>query len=159
MARELSGQVIAPGELDEVYSNTAIDLGTRIVDDEGNEYIFMQGVASTIAGSVVTYDENKQTTLLVANAVGPCAVAMAAIVALKYGWYQIFGKALANMALSSADNALIGYESTSGYVGDGRAAGDIMYNAVSRSASGAAAELQNPIQIWYPWVDDQTAGH
>ena len=78
MVKELSGPSIAPGEVDEVYSSTAIDLGTRIKDDEGNEYIFMRGVASTIKGSWVTWDEDKVTTLLAANAKGPVAVAMAA---------------------------------------------------------------------------------
>lgn len=155
---ELTG-ILSPGDIDVVYSRSAIALGTRILDQDGNEYIFMNGVASCVAGSWVTYDEEYVTTLLAANALGPVAVAMAAIVAAKYGWFCIFGAVKACMAASSADNALIGYETTAGYAGDGRAAGDIMYNAIGRSATGSGAEVDAQCQIWYPWVDDQTAGH
>lgn len=155
---ELTG-ILSPGDIDEVYSRTAIDLGTRMKGDNGSEYIFLKGVASCVAGSWVTYDEEFDTTLLVTAAKGPVAVAMAAIVADKYGWFCIFGGVKACIAASSADNAVIGFETTSGYAGDGATGGDIIYNAVSRSATGAAAEVQTQCQIWYPWVDAETAAH
>ena len=156
---ELTG-ILSPGDIDTVFSRTAIQVGTRIKDTRGNEYIFMRGVASTIKGSWVTYDELYDTTLLAANLKGPVAVAMAAIVANRWGWYCIFGSVLAAMALSSADNAIVGYETTSGYAGDGRAAGDLIYRAISRSAEeGTAAQAQYNFQIWYPFVDDLEAAH
>ena len=49
---------------------------TRARDVDSNEYILLGGVASTVIGSPVTFDENGSTTLLAANAVGPVAVAM-----------------------------------------------------------------------------------
>lgn len=49
---------------------------TRAFDSAGNEYIYLKGVASTIVGSWVTYDETGLTTLLAANAKGPVAVSM-----------------------------------------------------------------------------------
>ena len=155
---ELTG-MLSPGDIDTIYNRTAIGLGTRIKDTKGNEFIFLNGVASCVAGSWVTYDEGWVTTLLVTNAKGPVAVAQAAIVAGKYGWFQIYGKALACISASSADNALIGFETTSGYCGDGKAAGDIMYNAISRSSTGANAGTQVPCHIWHPFVDDQEAAH
>lgn len=156
---ELTGPAIAPGDLNEVYSRTVIDLGTRIKDNEGNEYIFLNGVASTIKGSWVTYDEQHVTTLLAGNAKGPVAVAMGAHVADKYGWYCIFGSVLAAVAANTADNALLGYETTAGYAGDGRAGGDIMYGAISRSSTGGAVEPQTRVQIFYPFVDNEETAH
>lgn len=164
MANELSGAFLAPGDLAEVYTRTVIDVGTRMFDDVGNEYIFLVGVASTVVGSWVTYDEVGLTTLLAANAVGPVAVAMAAIVADKLGWYQIFGTAIGCAKSSDegtlADNTLVGRSAADGFVDDNPTAGDIIYGAISRSAMEASSgNTTTTFQIWYPWVDDQTAGH
>lgn len=156
---ELSGPAIAPGDLNEVYSVAAVPVGTRMFDTSGNQFIFLSGIGSTIVGSWVTYDELGVTTLLVANASGPVAIAMSASIASKWGWYCIFGSILANISANTADNAILGFETTSGYAGDGRAAGDLAYGTISRSSTGANAGTQVPCQIWYPFVDDQTAAH
>jgi len=158
---EFSGATIAPGDIDEVYSQTAVDLGTRIKDTDGNEYIFMNGVASTVKGSWVTYDEQHITTLLAASAKGPVAIAQAAIVASKYGWYCIWGKTLGCMAATTSDNAVtLSRETTDGYVGDVGTSGDIIYGAITRTAEAdGAATTQAEFQIYYPWVDDQATAH
>jgi hypothetical protein len=139
--------------LSQVDTAKAFTLGTQTMDKSGNIYIYMQGVASTIVGSWVTYDEEYATTLLVANASGPVAVSMGINVASTYGWYQIFGKALACVITACADNAPVGFETTAGYVGDGRAAGDMIYGAISRASSGAGTGIYT-VQIWYPFVTD-----
>lgn len=62
------------------------------------EFIYLLGVASTVVGSVVSYNATTyQTTLLpsTANLGTPVAVAMSANVASQYGWYQIEGLAVA----------------------------------------------------------------
>ena len=161
MAKELSGPTISPGDVAEVYSNSAIDIGTRMFDDEGNEYIFMRGVASTVVGSWVTYDELYDTTLLAANAKGPVAVAMGAHVANKFGWYQIWGTAIGVCADNMDDNGVdIGRTGTDGYVGVDPAAGDDIYGAICRSATeDGSANTTTTFQIYYPWVDDNTAAH
>lgn len=74
------------------------DLGTivRAVDatyGEG-EFIYLLGVASTVANLAVTYDATTyQTTILpnTANLSGPLAWAVGANVGSSYGWYQISG--------------------------------------------------------------------
>lgn len=65
------------------------------------EFIYLKGVASTIATNLVAYDPlNGTTTLVTAAAHGtdkpsyPVAVAMAATTAGTYGWYQIAGAGL-----------------------------------------------------------------
>lgn len=63
----------------------------------GGEFIYLLGVASTIVGSLVTYNATTfQTALSVNTAVQavPVAVAMSANVATQFGWYQIAGLAV-----------------------------------------------------------------
>lgn len=61
------------------------------------EFIYLLGVASTVVGSVVTYNATTYQTALspnTANFSAPVAVAMSANVAAGYGWYQIAGNAV-----------------------------------------------------------------
>ncbi len=60
------------------------------------EFIYLLGVGSTVAGSVVTYNTSTwQTTLSPTTGANgaPIAVALSANVASQYGWYQISGVA------------------------------------------------------------------
>lgn len=127
-------------------------LGTVAKDASGNEYIYLQGVASTAAGSWVTYDEAHLTTLTAANAVGPVAVAMAAIVANSYGWYQIKGVNTIALAISggaaAADVALY-LTSTAGRVDDVDVAGDLISGTLSRVAESSGII---GVQLNYPFV-------
>lgn len=138
-----------------VDTEQKITLGTRHRDKNGNEYVYLKGVASTLAGSWVTYDETWATALLAANAVGPVAVAQAAVDATsEYGWYCIYGTTSALLAANCADNsAILGRETSDGYAGDGRATGDQIYGAVSRGSTAGAAALTT-VQVFYPFVND-----
>ena len=99
-------------------------LGTRAFDTEGSEWVYLLGVASTGAGNSVVFDENFATTRIVANEVGPVAIAGAAIVASTYGWYQIWGvNAEADTDTVAADAACF-IDDTAGRVDDAGVAGD-----------------------------------
>lgn len=150
----LSGYPTGSHSATGVVDTTAkVPLGTRQRDKSGNEYVYLKGVASTVAGSWVTFDEAGTTALLAANAIGPVAVATAATVANTYGWYCVYGSCSALLAASCADNAKIGRETTDGYAGDGRAPGDEIYGAISRGSTSGSAAL-TAVQIYYPFVDD-----
>lgn len=76
-------------------------LGTVICENDPTygegEFIYLLGVASTVVGSLVSYNATTYQTALSANTVnlaGPVAVAMSANVATEYGWYQIGGLAV-----------------------------------------------------------------
>jgi hypothetical protein len=61
------------------------------------EFIYLLGVASTVIGSVVSYNATTYQTALSANTANrgdPVAVAMSANVASQYGWYQVSGLAV-----------------------------------------------------------------
>ncbi len=80
-------------------------LGTivRAVDPTygSGEFIYLLGVGSTLAGSMVTYNATTyQTTLSASTAYQavPVGFAMSANVASQYGWYQIEGLAVARKA-------------------------------------------------------------
>lgn len=142
------------GDTDAVHDSALNPLGTPAWDAAGNEYVYLKGVASTVKGSWVTFDEAAITTLLAANAKGPVAVAMAAIVANKFGWYCRRALSVqAMLAANCADNALVGREGADGVAGDGRSAGDQIYNAITRGATSGSAAL-TAVQIAYPHVDD-----
>lgn len=141
-----------PGQVDTTPIN---QIGTEARDQFGNEYVYLYGATSVAEGSAVTFDEAGAVTLLAANAKGPVAWATAAIDATtKAGWFARKGmKLLCVMAASSADNALLGRETTDGSIGDGRAAGDEIYGVISRGATPTSG--LGAIQVMsYPFVDD-----
>ena len=118
------------------------------------EYIYLQGVASTIVGSVVTFDEAGVTTLLAASAIGPVAVALAIVDATtEWGWYGLTGTFPTDVVANCADNKYIGRETTDGKVGDGFATGDMIVGAMSRAATTTAAVVN--CQFSRGFVTDQ----
>ena len=137
---------------DQVHSTKKYRLGTRKKDVANKEYIYLTGVASTVAEDVVVYDEAYLTTRAVADEVGPAAVAMAAVDATtEFGWYQIWGPGTADCATTvSADKQLF-LTSTAGRVDDADVAGDYIIGMYS-TAAGAS----NSITVWlnYPHVCD-----
>ena len=103
------------------------------------EFIYLKGVASTVVGSIVNYDDNYQTALDSVATAGPSrplAVAMSANVAGDFGWYQISGLAVAtkSAAVSFADGAGIG--SASG-LAVAVATGSVVQGAVVRTVASA----------------------
>lgn len=142
------------------YSFSEIDtvqqfpLNSRQKDQNGNEYIYLKGVANTIVGAFVTFDEVGVTTLLAANAIGPVAIAQAATVASTFGWYLIYGSCNGKVSAAFADNGNVYATATAGEVDDAVVAGDRVKNAVGRSAIAAGVAL---MQVRYPEMDDALA--
>jgi hypothetical protein len=121
-------------------------LGTRRQVDN-KEFIYLQGVASTIVGSWVTFEETYLSLLTVATSRGPVAVAMAAVTAGLFGWYQIYGTVIGSVA-TGADNANVWTTATPGRVDNTDVTLQIVNNAVQRSAT--ASNLAT-FQIQYPF--------
>jgi hypothetical protein len=76
------------------------------------EFIYLRGTASIDAGELVYYNDNAvadtvklTTTSGVVDGGSPIAVAMAAVVADKYGWFQITGKAVVLKTATKIDPA------------------------------------------------------
>lgn len=153
----------SPGSVDDT---AGVQVGTiaKFYDDtqgEG-EFIYLPGVASTAAGDCVEYDlaPGAQATVRHSNATAtgkgwPVAIASAAVVATKFGWYQIGGVAIANVAAGFAAASAVFGTGTAGVLDDGADAGDQILNARGSSAIGTPAANKAYITLNRPFVQGQ----
>lgn len=145
---------IAVSGLTDIDGSARQPVGSTYSGPDGKEYVYLLGVASTLAGSWVNYDEDGVTKLAVANDVGPLAVAMAAIVADKYGWYQTKGVHVAARAIvggACAADVAVFLTATAGRVDDVDVAGDAIHGATTRTAEAASNGLVE-VQLDYPYT-------
>lgn len=126
----------------------------------GGEFILLAGVASTIVGSVVRYNQSSyQTTLLAntANAVEPVAVSMSAnVAATTWGWYQVSGQAaMAKTAIIFLPNVAIYISATAGKIKALQSTGLQINAAKTGSATTASASGTVLVFISRPSVEGQ----
>ncbi len=122
------------------------------------EFIYLKGVASTVVGSAVTYNEDDfSTALLAANAIGQVAFSMSINVANQYGWYQVFGKAVGKGAAGLVDNANCYATATAGTIDDAVVAGDRIKQCKTASALDTPSTGLVELEISYPFMDDAVA--
>ena len=145
--------------LTDIDSAVQEDVGALRADEDGNIYIYLKGIASIVAGDVVTYKILSATDATIVRATagtkGPIAVAMAAIVADKFGWFQIVGFNAAVKAISAGDAAAGGrvfLTSTAGSIDDVQVFGDEIQGMIFTVQEGeggsgngfAGVHLTNP---------------
>lgn len=149
----LCGHALASnGLVTDVDTTQRNPVGTPAWDIFGNEYVYMQGVASTVLGTWVTFDELFITTRLVSNGLGAVAIAMAAVNATtSFGWWCVKGAVNGLCLANYADNAKVWATATAGQVDDADVAVDLIINAVGRSARNATTGLAL-FQIAYPFA-------
>ena len=118
-------------------------------------FIYLAGVASTVLGSWVTFNQDDNTTaLLAANAIGPVGIAMSINVASQYGWYQIYGKGVGKCLSGYADNGLVYATATAGSIDDAVVSGDRVKLALGASAIDTPSTGLAEFEIQYPFMDD-----
>lgn len=122
------------------------------------EFIYLAGIASTVVGSLVTYDQTLGTTTLApaTGGKGPVAVAMSANVLNQYGWYQIGGAAAVkapNAMTPGADVFMLA--ATPGSVDDAQVNGEQVVNAVVSTTTGTPSAGLGVIQINRPFLQGQ----
>jgi hypothetical protein len=109
------------------------------------EFIYLKGVGSTVAGSVVIYDDSFQTALATTalDEPRPLAVAVGANVANKFGWYQIGGIAYTakSGSLCLAKGARLGATS-------GAAVAAASGNIISGAIVAVAASVISPARAY-----------
>ncbi len=109
------------------------------------EFIYLQGVASTTVGSIVSYNATTfQTALGVAVSLvpRPMAVSMSANIAAQFGWYQISGIAVcakSSTGTSFAVGAAVGVLSTATGLAAATASGNELQGALVAAVASAAA--------------------
>ena len=123
-------------------------LGTIVQAEDptlgGGEFIYLQGVASTVVGSIVEYVTSFQTGLdtTALSTPRPLAVAMSANVGSQYGWYQISGIATALKDSSVSFAAGAGLAASSGSaiaVASGLIINGALVAAVASATSGGTS--------------------
>ena len=133
-------------------STQQIPLGTRALEANGNEWIYLRGTTAVITGGWVLIGSAYVTSSAIADDQGRLAIAGTAHTADTFGWFQIYGQN--NTALSRAAiaaNAALFLTSVSGAVDDADVAGDAIVGAVSLSANVGSTTL---VDISYPFVHD-----
>lgn len=84
---------ISSSEVTTVSNSAAVTVGTEGRDAAGNIYVYLEGVADVVAGDWGTFSADFKFTRGATNsAAAPVAIAMAATVAGKFGWFQVYGK-------------------------------------------------------------------
>lgn len=152
MAQLVGHAMVSVGDSTDVHTSQRNPVGLRSFDAVGNEYIYMQGVASVVLGTWVVYDELFITTRLIANGLGAVAIARGAVNATtSFGWFAIYGSHTGLCLANYADNAKVWATSTAGSVDDADVAVDLIINAVGRSARDTTTGLAT-FQIAYPFA-------
>jgi len=110
------------------------------------EFILLAGVASTLVGSLVTYNTTSYTTALcpvTANLGQPVAVSMAAnTAATTWSWYQIGGiSVVSKSAVAIANNVAIGINSA-GKIGAVASGKQVLGARTANSTVSATATAQ-----------------
>ena len=153
----IGGQGIAVNSttLDDQLGREIVALDMATTEYGFGTFIYLKGVASTVVGSVVTFERaNYVTTLTVANAIGSIGVAMSACVAGEYGWYQISGRAVCEVLTSFAADKVAYLTSTAGELDDAVVVGDEVYSTFSFTAIATPAAGQAEISIDRPFTTD-----
>lgn len=124
------------------------------------EFILLKGVASTIVGSLVTYDGTTYATTLcatTANQARPVAISMAAnTAATTFSWYQIEGTAVvAKSAVAIAPKVAFGVNST-GKIGN-TASGKEIDGRTANAATVASATSTIQVVIDRPTLQGRTS--
>src|SRR5688572_7162952 len=158
MAQLIGSSLAAVGAPGEVHTSQLNPLGKRAFDTLGNEVIYLKGVASTVLGSWVNFDGGTvfETALLdtgvAATQLGRIAVASAAIVADRWGWYYVGGTLIVgNTEAGATDAKNVFSVAVAGSVDDSGAGAEVLVfnafyvGAADTPASGKAYfALNNP---------------
>jgi hypothetical protein len=110
------------------------------------EFIYLKGVASTIVGSIVSYDVSFQTLLhtTALNLPRPVAVSQSICTASYYGWYQISGLAQAAKLSSTSFAASAAFAASAGLaiaVASGLILNGALVAVVASAQSATAPDL------------------
>ena len=113
------------------------------------EFIMLLGVASTVIGSLVTYNATTYQTTLSANTANqatPVAVAMAANTAGLFGWYQIGGLAvIKKTAVATSPQVAVYQSATTGRIMATAASGKQLLGARSANLATVASTVSTVI--------------
>lgn len=125
------------------------------------EFIYLPGAAGVLAGDHVVFDllpgaasVTRSTSAGQANSAQPSAVAVAAVPAGSFGWYQVSGVAIVNVAAGTAAGRAF-LTATPGSVSNTAVAGSQLVGARLSSAVDVPAPGQAYMTLTRPAVQGQ----
>jgi hypothetical protein len=148
----------------DVVAKVPVGTIAKAVDDVNlgdAEFIYLPGVANTVGGDLVAYDllpgapfTTRLTAAAFVNSGQSVAVALVAVPAGSFGWYQISGVAIVNVTAASAAGRLF-LTATAGQGNSAATAGAQVLGARLSSAIGTPAAGQSYATINRPTVQSQ----
>ena len=130
---------IDPTAIDAAQAFTLGTLGGTAGVNGVKVYVYGKGVASCVTGAWLTFDELWVSALATHQAYGITGVAKAAVVASKFGWFQVYGYNAAGRLLTlAADNAQLYTSATAGALDDTASSLTMIAGAVCRATVGGA---------------------
>lgn len=159
IVNKIGAALATAGLLTDVDTVQRNPLGFRSQGDDGGEYVYLPGVASLVAGDWVMYSlATFVPTRLLNDAgsatAGAVAVAMGAILATNWGWFQVYGPVLvANIATTSSVSFSLYRTSTAGRASVSAVAKDCIFGAYT---SAASVSNVGTAFIDYPFVTDNS---
>lgn len=155
--------VQAPDGLPDTTPQVAVGTLAKFWDDvlgEG-EFIYLPGVAGTVAGDVVLFDliPGAQSTVRHSNASGsntgrPLAVATSASVAGTWGWYQLSGVAIVNTVAGTVPGSAFA-TATAGIIGNTADPGDQILGVRISSSVGTPSAGKSYMTLNHPNCQSQ----
>lgn len=149
--------------LTQIDSSPAFTLGTTTYTKEGNEYIYLRGVASvaqydwvtfitagSLSGESMSY--GSVTRLATTGGKGLVGIAQAAITEGKSGWFQIKGIGWGNAGMKISAGGPLYSSGTAGQAGGSSTAGDLIVGAFSVGASASGGTAM--VSLSYPFCTD-----
>lgn len=134
-------------KIDEVSTTKEFALGSRHTDENGKEYVYvLASGAIASAGQVVHIDAAAHTADLVETTVSALqfgeqiGVAVGAIADASYGWVQVKGACVIQVAASAAANTALNTTATGGQLDDDASVGaEVIDGLVLTTANGGSA--------------------
>lgn len=135
------------GKPGEVHTSQKNDLGAIRKYSDGNEYIYLSGASSLVAGMVVAYQPGVWGAVLVATTVkGSVAIATAAVNATtSYGWFVASGSYVGLTRTALTSNTALFAGGVAGYADVAAVKGDQILGLICRNAAaagGGSAQFQ-----------------
>lgn len=120
------------------------------------EFVYVKGITSGAAGLMATINPySGVTALTVARSKGLVGILQAALDAnTKYGWAQVRGSGMVQVAGTVASGATAYTTATAGKLDDAVVTGDIVYGANFGTADGTPAANQAVLVMTNPYVGD-----
>lgn len=126
------------------------DVSSNLRGDATFQYA--KGITSVAAGDMCVISPGGDAAIrTIARSIGQLGVAMAAVVASNWGWFQVDGTAVVNVLSGFADDKACYLTATDGSIDDAVVTGDLIYGA--RSA-GAIDTGQALVEIRFPFAGD-----